>query len=348
MGLVGQRLAQDRPAFQVLVNLISKKIERRVLQKPVTDETSSISTSDLKDIINNVHAALAESKAASGGGDIMLLDEALGFYFTQLFEGKYVDRFGNTLQAPTVSMTITDSEIGGALSVLVDVIMDYVLRSPVWVDNVNVNSSPKNYPADYASTSSPGSAVSTPTPPAAKPAAAAAAPASQSLVPTAVAFDQELINDYAKNPADFPYSPGTKSDGTTWRWTPLAKLGPLPSPPPPGYPSDGACQIDQRKLEVIEYLAGLIKQESTGITGLALGNVGGIGFSAGIFGKVSIGDNKTIQVLAQTLIAAILERIEFEVIYRAAYYVPDQGQYHTFSTLVDQVMKIKVPAPAND
>jgi hypothetical protein len=152
---------------------------------------------------------------------VMLLDEALGFYFTQLFEGKYVDGFGNTLQAPTVSMTITDSEIGGVLSVLVDVIMDYVLRSPVWVDNVNVNSAPKFYPADYASTSSPGSAVSIPTPPAAKPATAAAAPTSQSLVPTAVAFNQELINDYAKNPADFPYSPGTKSDGMTWRWTPL-------------------------------------------------------------------------------------------------------------------------------
>jgi hypothetical protein len=60
-----------------------------------------------------------------------LFDDALGYYFTALFEGKYVDRFGATLTAPTVSMTISDSEIAGALSVLVDVIMDYVIATIV-------------------------------------------------------------------------------------------------------------------------------------------------------------------------------------------------------------------------
>jgi hypothetical protein len=59
---------------------------------------------------------------------------ALGYYFTQLFRGKYVDRFGNTLPAPAISRTIGDSEIAGTLSVLVDTIIDFSVRSPVWTD----------------------------------------------------------------------------------------------------------------------------------------------------------------------------------------------------------------------
>jgi hypothetical protein len=311
---VRARLTHDQLAFAALVKVVSDGVESRILgQGP---EPSSVSSDDLKEVINNIHEILVKSRTpsidptAAGDPNLALFDDALGFYFTQLFQNNYVDRFGNKLTAPTVSMTISDSEIAGALSVLVDVIMDYVLRSPVWVDNT---AKPTQYfPADYTNTAS-----------------SAGGAASSALVPTAVAFNKQEISE--THP---PVNLGSASDGTTWKWAPLVKLDP---------PDAGACKMDKRKLEVVEYVAQLASQEASGITGLTLGNFGGWGFSAGVYGKFSVGDNKTLQVIVQTLLAKIAERIVAEEAYRAAYYVNDSGK--TIGEVIDGVLKIKVPTP---
>jgi hypothetical protein len=230
---------------------------------------------------------------------LALFEDALGYYFTQLFRGQYVDRFGNTLPAPAISRTIGDSEIAATLSVLVDTIIDFSVRSPVWSYGKNP---PIYYPAAYASASTTG------------------AVATKSPVPTAVAFmnDTTMMNHY-------------KDDPQFRKWVVLKKLTTDPKNPNP-------CGVDALKFQIIEYVSQLAGQKADGITGLALGNFGGFGFSLGYFGKVSVGDNQTLQVMARTLIARVAERIAAELAYRAVYQLDDTNL--RFSDILGKVTTV--------
>jgi hypothetical protein len=315
---VRDRLLTDEHAFDALILLITTGIESRVF-KNENVRPSSISSDDIKDVMSNLMEAVIKRHTAAAAAspvpdDFPMFEDALGFYYTQLFQGKYIDRFGNKLTAPTVSMTIGDSEIAGALSVLVDVIIDYALRSPVWVDDIKKPT--KYYPADIdASVPDPAPAG------AANPAVATAA-----AIPTAVAFNKlEVSQTHA---AGYP-SFGNANDLTSWTWTPILTID----------TTTGSCTIDQRKLQVTEFVAQLVGQEASGITGLTLGSFGGWGVSLGVFGKFSVGDNQTLQVVARTLLSKIAERIAAEQVYRAAYYVSDKDR--TIGEIIDQTLKIK-------
>lgn len=56
-------------------------------------------------------------------------------YYVAYYKGQFVDRFGNVLSAPQISLTVSDAEIAGAFSVLVELLADYVLRTPIWQDH---------------------------------------------------------------------------------------------------------------------------------------------------------------------------------------------------------------------
>jgi hypothetical protein len=209
-------------------------------------------------------------------------------------------------------MTIGDSEIAGALSVFIDVVMDYALRSPVWVDDINKPT--KYYPADIDATS---------------PAATAAAPpgpAPAAAIPTAVAFNK--LGVFEHHPTGYP-SFGNANDMTTWTWTPILQIS----------RSTGPCLINERKLQVTEFVAQLAGKEASGITGLLLGSFGGWGVSLGVFGKFSVGDNQTLQVVARTPLSKIAERIAAEEVYRATYYVSDEDR--SVGGIMDQIVKSK-------
>jgi hypothetical protein len=112
LGDVRARLAGDQQGFVALVDLIDQAVKARILQSG--GELKKVQANDLKDLVSSIHEALNKARASSNAAanaDLKLFDDALGYYFTALFEGKYVDRFGATLTAPMVSMTISDGEI---------------------------------------------------------------------------------------------------------------------------------------------------------------------------------------------------------------------------------------------
>jgi hypothetical protein len=55
-------------------------------------------------------------------------------YFSAYFEGEFVDRFGTMLPKPTLSRSINNQFIAGAIAVLMEYILDAALDTPVWTD----------------------------------------------------------------------------------------------------------------------------------------------------------------------------------------------------------------------
>ncbi|MGB8629632.1 MAG: hypothetical protein WCD69_09600 [Xanthobacteraceae bacterium] len=85
----------------------------------------------------------AQTFAQSDDKAVKKFQQAFVTYFSAYFDGKYYDRFGNKIPAPAISTTLGDTEIAGTVTVLVDLVMDFILQTPVWVD-----SSGKYYPGD--------------------------------------------------------------------------------------------------------------------------------------------------------------------------------------------------------
>lgn len=57
-----------------------------------------------------------------------------GTYFTDYYEGKFTDRFGQSVSKPTFSLTVPDAEIAAALIVLVEYTVDLIDPTPVLGD----------------------------------------------------------------------------------------------------------------------------------------------------------------------------------------------------------------------
>lgn len=86
--------------------------------------------------------------------DVKQFNEILVTYVEAYIQGNYVDRLGNKLPAPTFSSTVGDTEIAGILSVLMDAVGDFFLRTPIWVDNA---AQPKYYYPPYPTADAPAS-----------------------------------------------------------------------------------------------------------------------------------------------------------------------------------------------
>lgn len=328
LGAIPAQLAADRENFGKALGLIIQSF-RSQISPTVGHAETRISVSDLKSFASNVHDILRKANTPSTGSlsraDASLFPDALAYYLRALFQGQYVDRFGNKLAAPTIVSTISDSDITSVLDVLLDAIGDYLWRSPVWVDNAD--NPTKFYPAALVSGANsednglPRLATSSTTP-----AGAAGASGSQarapgastgastpSLEPTALAFNRDPTVQ-----KDHPEVIDNAHGTVTWadlRWTPIVALE------PPG--TDTGCGLDERKLEVVEYVSQLAGQEASAVTGFSLGSFGGWGFSLGPYLKFSIGDNQTLQAIARALLSKAAERLIAEAAYRAAFYVDD-------------------------
>lgn len=176
-------------------------------------------------------------------------------YFSAYYEGNYVDRFGNGLSQPAVSLTIPNAEIAGAVQVFWELVLDYVLLTPVWVDGQG------NYFPRTATSTAPPTAVAARPP----------------LVTV-----QTLLN---KDDSD-------------------------------------KCGITPLKAEAIQYLARLAEDQASALGGLGGGSFGGIQVGLGILGKLSIGDNQTLQALAKTVIGKTFQRATEEASYRILYWMP--------------------------
>jgi hypothetical protein len=58
-------------------------------------------------------------------------NNVFGTYFTAYYSGKFYDRLGKNLAKPTISLTVSDAEIAGALSFLLEYTVDLIDPTPV-------------------------------------------------------------------------------------------------------------------------------------------------------------------------------------------------------------------------
>jgi hypothetical protein len=221
-----------------------------------------------------MRADLASTKA-----HVEEFNQVLVAYVSAYVDGKYVDRFGNTLPTPAISRTVGNTEIAGVLSVMIDAVADYVVRSPVWTDPTGKI----YYPAAFN----------------------AAAP------------------DLTKDPKAMPLKPTVVDIKVKTRdqggddGTPLIKPLPLVA---------SGCGIDEAKAQAIEYLGQTAALKASMVGGISGGSFGGFGVSFGAFGKVSVGDNQTVQVVIKTVLAKVAERVAADAAYRLLYKVPDKAK----------------------
>jgi hypothetical protein len=126
------------------------------------------------------------------------------------------------------------------------------------------------------------------------------------------------------------YYPGGRSDEPTIAAaglvTPLSMLDETDSE---------HCGITPLKADAIEYLSNLASDKSSSLGGLVGGSFGGLHFGFGVLGKVSIGDNQTLQALVKMALAKAGERAAEEASYRALYWIG----YKSGSTLADLVQQ---------
>jgi hypothetical protein len=148
------------------------------------------------------------------------------------------------LPKPTLSLTVTDQEISGALTSLVEALADDLFsKSPVWKDSNN----------------------------------------------------HYFPGDSANEPTFLTFPPG--------------------APPTLETLATDGCGMTKLKADTLTYLAGKASTWAAGETGFVMGNLGGI--NAGpvfVLGKFSIGDNKTLQTVAQTILAEAAKRATMEAV----------------------------------
>jgi hypothetical protein len=186
----------------------------------------------------------AQTMAKDVDDDVKEFQQYFLQYFAAYYKGAYYDRFGTPIPPPAISTTIADSEISSTMTVLVDVMMDYILRTPVWVDNV------KNPTVFY-----PGGTNG----------------AGQKTKPTVYTV----------------FSPKFPSIAQPIILEASLKQGPK------------TCGITDLKAEAIQYIALSAGSRAQLLAGGIGGSFGGVNIGLGLLGKVSIGDNKTLQALAK-------------------------------------------------
>lgn len=324
------QLSADQNDFDSALGLIIQSFRNQISPQRGRAQTH-VRVSELKSLATNIHDILKKSQAASADtlsrANVSLFDDALGYYLHALFQGKYVDRFGNKLTAPTIVSTVSDSDITSVLDVLLDALGDYLWRSPIWVDSTT--NPTKFYPAALVNGASsednglPRIATSSPTPASAGGASGSGTHAAGSSTGTSTALLEPTALAFNRDPTvqkDHPEIINNANGTVTWadlRWTPIVALE------APG--TDTGCGLDERKLEVVEYISQLAGQEASTVTGLSLGSFGGWGFSLGPYLKFSVGDNQTLQAIARALLSKSAERLVAEATYRAAFYVKDNN-----------------------
>jgi hypothetical protein len=124
--------------FQSVNSLIDAEIAARHLF--LTPDDMTILKASLKAAINsNTPSSISsgqfktffkKSVSPNGSGDQSRVIQYESYYFA----GTFSDRFGNKLSKPTLSLTVSDQEIGGALSAFIEAVADDLFdTTPVWL-----------------------------------------------------------------------------------------------------------------------------------------------------------------------------------------------------------------------
>jgi hypothetical protein len=81
---------------------------------------------------------LRRTPATPNGNDSYNLDpfwQKLRAYYVAYYGGTFHTYFGDSFSAPTVSLTISDTEIVQATTVFIELLMDEVFGSPIWLSS---------------------------------------------------------------------------------------------------------------------------------------------------------------------------------------------------------------------
>ncbi len=279
---VKARLGTREP---VLTDFVLRVFQQAALPLDETARESipDLTANELKKFGERIHRNFfmrkdqAQELLEDRAGELREFNQVLIGYIEAYVQGKYVDRFGSVLPAPAISRTIGNTEIAGLLSVVVDSVGDYIIRSPVWTKKENETEA--HYPAFFNATDKKN-------PP---------------------------------KPTGVTVRVGPK-DGSPLRFAiPTEPLG-----------EAGQCGIDEAKTKAIEYLGQLAALKASMVGGIAGGSFGGIGVSLGAFGKLSIGDNQTVQVIIKTVLGKVAERAASEAAYRVLFNIPSKKGDETF------------------
>jgi len=327
-------------------------------------------------------------------------------YESYYFGGNFVDRFGNALPKPTLSLNITDQDISGTLTVFLEALADTIFDTPVWASSTaytytNQTNSPMSA-ADMAKglqqkmANSPPSGIkvqsvagSSFTLVAATPGTAfksTAGPGVQftgsgTIMDTTTTPNGDGSNGTAKvaqvdtitlgaaaatqstpfKPGDSVieyiygstyYPPNTADTGTTnaskavpsWVAYGAAENLPFSSlvAPIPTY-QDSGCGMTSIKSDTLSYLSGKATTWAAGSTELFLGLFGGANVGPFVvFGKLSIGDNKALQNIVQTILSFASKRATYEALVPILWSIDIPS-----STVADMVDQLVFDAPSS-
>jgi hypothetical protein len=196
-------------------------------------------------------------------------------YESSYFKGQFVDRFGINLPKPTLSLTISDQDMGGVLTAFLEALADELFSTtPVWIDD---NST------------------------------------------TPVLGEDNTI-----------YYPGGNTNKPTFLT--------FPGAPATVKLVDSGCGMTKLKMDALTYLSGKAATWAAGQTGFILGSFGGVnGGPVIVLGKLSIGDNKTLETVAQTILSNAAKRATFEGVKDLLLNI-DQPKDWTLGELLDKLV----------
>ncbi|HZP39622.1 MAG TPA: hypothetical protein VFE48_24370 [Methylomirabilota bacterium] len=135
-------------------------------------------------------------------------------------------------------------------------------------------------------------------------------------------FSKDAADLALKDPKAPPLEPTVvgvriKAPGQGGEGSPLIQTVPLVAE---------GCGITKDKARAIEYVGQTAALKASMVGGITGGSFGGFGASFGAFGKVSVGDNQTVQVVIKTVLGKVAERVAADAAYRVFYRVPEKAQ----------------------
>jgi hypothetical protein len=317
-------------------------------------QPDSVSTKDFRTFADEFSEQLLRRTKPKSSGTDESFWELVQAYYSAYAEGKFTDYFGTTYQKPTLSLTVTDAELANVVGVFLELAFDAAANTPVWVPtdaqhagdtttgskkvdqikNFTLNGNP---PEDVSGKGwQVGMKISD---------SGGAIPSGATI--TAIdttGLSVTLSNAATKNAtgthltvveAKPTYYPGGNSNEPSE----LALNGRTAMAMVSLDSKDVGCGMTILKAKAINTLAQGFGSAASNAAGAAVGTIGGVGVSVGLFGKVSIGDNKAVTSLVESATAELVKRLTVETTYPvlgslAFKAPPHDSAYHLTSPFV--------------
>jgi hypothetical protein len=311
---------------------------------------ASLSTKDFRRFTDEFSEQMLRHTKGKGGDNADFW-ELLHTYYSAYAEGKFVDYFGTQYAKPTVALTVTDAELANVVGVFLELTFDAAGRTPVWTpvddqhtgdlksgskqldnitngDNVQEDVSTIGWEVGMsisdADNAIPSGTIIT--------AIDAAAPHPGLSVTLSNAAIRAVGGArLTVTPAKKTYYPAASTNepsalALTSRNATSMSLN----------PKSVGCGMTIIKAKAINSLAQSFGSAASNSAGAAVGTIGGVGFSLGIFGKLSVGDNKAITSLIEATVSELVKRLTVEATYPVLENVafnapPHDSSYHLTS-----------------